>query len=44
MTITPTFGGAIYQRSGGMMGFGTYSPFSFGGFVPSYGWGWGGGF
>lgn len=46
MTFTPTYGGAIYQGNGGMMGFGTYSPYSFGGFVPSYGYGygWGGGY
>ena len=44
MTITPTYGGAIYQGYGGMMGWGTYSPYSFGGYVPSYGYGWGGGY
>jgi hypothetical protein len=41
MTITPTYGGAIYQGNGGLMGWGAYSPYSFGRFVPSYGWGYG---
>lgn len=37
MTVTPTFGGAIYQGNGGVMMPGFYSPYSYGGFVPSYG-------
>lgn len=44
MTVTPTFGGAIYQGNGVTIGPGFYSPYSYGGFVPGYGYGWGGGF
>jgi hypothetical protein len=41
-SVTPTYGGAFYQGSGGMMLPGAYLPYSYGGFVPSYGYGWGG--
>ncbi|HWB14441.1 MAG TPA: hypothetical protein VG826_34765 [Pirellulales bacterium] len=36
MTITPTYGGAIYQGTSGLMMPGFYQPYSFGGFMPSY--------
>ena len=42
-SVTPTYGGALYQGYGGMMLPGAYIPYSYSGFTPNYGYGWGGG-
>jgi hypothetical protein len=40
-SVTPTYGGALYQGYGGSFGPGFYQPYSYGGFAPNYGYGFG---